>query len=219
MPIVNGNYYMNGDYGQSLEQGKIANSFPGLAAQTGSGSWVDRLIDHLTTPRSATEPPPLPTPPEMPPEAYDNMKINKLTVRQVANIVANENHDVTPGTSSPEDLQNAKIAQAHAIINADRKYGVNRIYRARTASDEVTPQLENSPQYQQALSAARKAFQQQLLGYDALGGRMHFNNRNNPSTGLHRIGRALVSPYGKPFGPFQLGSKPVYTDIYENPPE
>jgi len=71
MPIVNGNYYMNGDYGQSLEQGRIADAFPGLATQTGSGSWVDRLVDHLTTPRSATEPPPPPAPPEMPPEAYD----------------------------------------------------------------------------------------------------------------------------------------------------
>jgi hypothetical protein len=171
------------------------------------------LVDHLTTPRSATEPPPAP------PEAYDEMKVNQLTVRQVANVVANENHDVTNGASSPQDLRNTKIVQAHAIINSDRKYGVNRIHRAPAASDEVTPQLENSPQYQQALSAARTAFQQQLSGYDPLGGRMHFNNRNNPSTGLHRIGRALGSPYGKPFGPFQLGSKPVYTDIYENPPE
>ena len=78
VPIVNGNYYMNGDYGRSLEQGKIADGFPGLAAQAGSGSWADQLVDHLTTPRSATEPPPPPAPPTMPPEAYDHMKINKL---------------------------------------------------------------------------------------------------------------------------------------------
>src|SRR5438445_12298694 len=99
---------MNGDDGQSLEQGKIADAFPGLAAQTGSGSWTDRLVDHLTTPRSATEPPP---PPGMPPEAYDHMKINDLTVENVAGIVANENNGVTSGTSSAEELQNAKIAQ------------------------------------------------------------------------------------------------------------
>jgi hypothetical protein len=219
MPIVNGNDYMNSEYGQSLEQAKIADAFPGLADQTGSDSWADRLVDHLTTPRSAVEPPPPPAPPGMPPEAYDDMKVNQLTVRQVANIVANENHDVTPGTSSPEELQNARIMQAHTIINADRKYGPIRDQRAGTAPKEVTPELENSQQYQQALSAARTAFQQQLSGYDPTAGRMHFNNRNNPSTGLHRIGRALVPPYGKPFGPFQLGSKPVYTDIYENPPE
>ena len=79
MPIVNGNYYMNGDYGQSLEHAKIADAFPGLADQTGSGdSLADRLVDHLTTPRSATAPPPAPAPPGMPPEAYDYMKINVL---------------------------------------------------------------------------------------------------------------------------------------------
>ena len=59
----------------------------------------------------------------MPPEAYDDMKINQLTVRQVGNIVANENHDVTPGTSSQEELQNARIMQAHTIINADVSTG------------------------------------------------------------------------------------------------
>jgi hypothetical protein len=96
---------MNGDYGQSLEQAKIADGFPGLAAQTGSGSWVDRLVDHLTTPRSATEPPQPPAPPGMPPEAYDDMKINQLTVRQVANIVANENHDVTPSRLRPKSCK------------------------------------------------------------------------------------------------------------------
>jgi hypothetical protein len=219
MPIVNGNYYMNGDYGQGLEQGKIADAFPGLAAQTGSGSWADQLVDHLTTSRSATEPPPPPAPPGMPPEAYDDMKINKLTVRQVANVVANEDHDVTPGNSSPEDFYQSKLWKAHAIINGDQTYGDLRDSRAHTASKEVTPELENSGQYQQALAAARQAFQEQLAGKDPLGGRMHFNNRFNPSTGLHRIGRALVPVYSKPFGPFQLGSKPVYTDFYENPPE
>src|SRR5437868_732049 len=141
MPIVNGNYYMNGDDGQSLEQGKIADAFPGLAAQTGSGSWADRLVDHLTTPRSATEPPPPPAPPEMPPEAYDDMKINKLTGREVANIIANEDHDVTPGTSSPEDFYQSKLWKAHAIINADQRYGDRRFRVVKTAPSEVTAAL------------------------------------------------------------------------------
>jgi hypothetical protein len=37
MPIVNGNYYMNGDYGQGLEQSRIADAFPLLADQASSG--------------------------------------------------------------------------------------------------------------------------------------------------------------------------------------
>lgn len=143
--------------------GKIADAFPGLADQTGSGSWVDRLVDHLTTPRSASEPPPPPTPPGMPPEAYDDMKINKLTVRQVANIIANEDRDVTPGTSSPEDFYQSKLWKAHAIINADQRYGDRRDNLVGTAPKEVTAQLENSQQYNQALDAARQAFQEQLL--------------------------------------------------------
>ncbi len=166
MPIVNGNYYMNGDYGQSLEQGKIADAFPGLAAQTGSGSWADQLVDHLTTPRSATEPPPAPAPPGMPPEACDDMKANQLTVRQVANIVANEDRDVTPGTSSAADLRESKLWKAHAIINADQTYGDQRDALVRTAPKEVTPGLENSLQYKQALDSARQAFQEQLAGKD-----------------------------------------------------
>ena len=218
MPIVNGNYYMNGDYGQSLEQGKIADAFPGLAEQTGSGSWADQLVDHLTTPRSATEPPPAPAPPGMPPEAYDDMKANQLTVRQVANIVANEDRDVTPGTSSAADLRESKLWKAHAIINADQTYGDLRDKRVHTAPNEVTPELENSPEYQQALAAARQAFQEQLGGKDPTDGRMFFNNRYNEYLGPRKIGNGSQEVV-KRFGPFQYGSQKVYTVLYENLPE
>lgn len=219
MPIVNGNYYMNGDYGQSLEQAKIADAFPGLADQTGSGdSWADRLVDHLTTPRSATEPPPAPAPPGMPPEAYDHMKINDLTVEDVAGIVPNKNNGVTSGTSSPEELQNAKIAQAHAAINADRRYGLNRDQRVHTAPTEVTAELQNSPQYQQALEAARTAFREQLSGYDPTGGRMYFDNRFNEYLGPRKIGNGSQDLFHR-FGPFQHGSQKVYTAIFDNLPD
>lgn len=220
MPIVNGNYYMNGDYGQSLEQGKIADGFPGLAAQTGSGSWVDRLVDHLTTPRSATEPPPSPAPPEMPPEAYDDMKINQLTVRQVANVVANEDRNVTRGSASPEDFYQSKLWKAHAVINGDRTYGDQRDNQASTASKEVDAQLENSPQYQQALAAARQAFQEQLAGKDPTGGRIWFNNRDTASTRPRVLNpkdpeRSTVG-VNRAFGPYQYRNKPIFTDINEN---
>lgn len=222
MPIVNGNYYMNGEYGQGLEQARIGDAFPGLADQSGAGnSWVDRLIDYVTTPRSATEPPPPPAPPEMPPEAYDDMKINQLTVRQVANVVANEDRDVTPGASSPEDFYQSKLWKAHAVINGDRMYGDQRDDLVSTAPKEVTPQLENSPQYQQALTAARQAFQEQLSGNDPTGGRMWFNNRPTASTAARVLDRehpdGSAVGVNKVFGPFQLGNKTWYTDINENP--
>ncbi len=220
MPIVNGNYYMNGDYGQSLEQGRIADAFPGLATQTGSGSWVDRLVDHLTTPRSATEPPPPPAPPEMPLEAYDDMKINQLTVRQVANIVANEDRNVTAGPSSPEDFYESKLWKAHAIINGDRTFGDQRDHRAGTAGKEVDPQLENSAAYQQALKAARQAFQEQLAGKDPTGGRIWFNNRYTSSTSPRVIDRKdpehSTAGVNRVFGPYEYKHQPIYTDIDEN---
>jgi len=221
MPIVNGNYYMNGGYGQGLEQAKIADTFPGLADQTGSGdSWTDRLVDHLTTPRSATEPPPPPAPPGMPPEAYDDMKVNKLTVRQVANIVANEDRNVTRGASSPEDFYQSKLWKAHAVINGDRTYGDQRDYQAGTADKEVDPQLENSLAYQQALAAARQAFQEQLAGKDPTSGRIWFNNRPTASTAPRTLN--LKDPehstvgVNRVFGPFQYRNQPIYTDINEN---
>jgi len=51
MPIVNGNCYMNGEYGQGLEQARIGDAFPGLADQSGAGnSWVlDRAHPEKST--------------------------------------------------------------------------------------------------------------------------------------------------------------------------
>ena len=62
----------------------------------------------------------------MPPQAFDDAHVNNMTVRQVANVVANENHDVTPAPSSPGTLQEAKTAQANAVMNADYQFGANR---------------------------------------------------------------------------------------------
>jgi hypothetical protein len=201
---VNGKYYMNANYGSGLELGRLADAFLGLAAQTGGGSdsWVDRLVDHLTAPG-------------MPPEAYDDMKVNKLTVRQVANVIANEDRDVTPGISSPEQLQESKLWKAHAIINADRAFGDNRQNRVHTAPSEVTAELANSEQYKQALAASRTAFQQQLAGQDPTNSRMYFNNRFNENTGPRQLGTERQGMV-KRFGPFQYGQRPVYTVLFEN---
>jgi len=154
----------------------------------------------------------------MPPEAYDDMKVNDLRGRDVAGIIANEDRDVTPGTSSPEEFYQSKVWKAHAIINGDRTYGDLRLDRVHTAPSEVTPELENSPQYQQALAAARQAFQEQLGGKDPTDGRMFFNNRYNEYLGPRKIGNGSQEVV-KRFGPFQYGSQKVYTVLYENLPE
>lgn len=215
MPMINGKYYANPAYGSYLERsrlGELLGDRRGEPAQP----WSARLIDHLTQPRDVNEPPPSPTPPGMPPEAWDDMKINKLKVRDVANNIANENHDVTPGKSSPKDLQEAKIAQGHAIINADRAFGSERDKFASTAPKEITPSLESSPQYKQAQDAARTAFQQQLAGKDPTGGRKWFNNRDSASTAPRHLSNGDQTVFQQ-MGPFQLGRQQKYTVIYNDP--
>ena len=68
-----------------------------------------------------------------------------MTVRQVANVVANENNGVTPGTSSPQALQEAKTAQANAVMNADYQYGANRQNVVPTAPATVSTQGAGPP--------------------------------------------------------------------------
>ena len=215
MPTINGKYYANPAYGSVLERSRLGEL---LGTQRGESSqpWAARLIDHLTQPRSVNEPPPSPTPPGMPAEAWDDMKINKLKVRDVANVIANENHDVTPGKSSPEELQQAKIAQGHAIINADRTFGSHRDKFASTASKEITPSLESSPQYKQAQDAARTAFQEQLAGKDPTDGRKWFNNRDDASMAPRQFSKGDQTVFQQ-MGPFQLGSRQKYTVIYNDP--
>jgi hypothetical protein len=68
-----------------------------------------------------------------------------MTVRQVGNVVANENREVTPGTSSPQALQEAKTAQANAVMNADYQYGANRQNVVANLSKDGRPTLEYQP--------------------------------------------------------------------------
>lgn len=152
----------------------------------------------------------------MPPQAFDDAHVNNLTVRQVANVVANENNGVTPGTSSPQTLQQAKTEQGNAVMNADYQFGANRQNVVPTAPTTVSPQLANSPQYQQALQAARTAFQQQATGTDPTGNRVFFNNRFNDNAGPRTIGNQQQTVFHQ-FGPFTVGGGPVYTLIYNNP--
>ena len=182
-------------------------------SQRESESWLGRLADKLN---HQPPPPSPPKAPEVAPEGYDHARINTLTVRQVANIVANENHDVEPGHSEKDELQRAKIAQAHAIINGDLVYGPERDKIVTTAPHEVTAHLENSEQYQQALDAARTAFKEQLAGRDPTGGRMYFNRRFTASTLPRKLGREEVEVHQR-FGPFQWGNRTVYTNINDNP--
>ncbi len=151
-----------------------------------------------------------------PPPGCDQCMINALTVTQVANIIFNENNGVTPGSSDPQDLQDAKVMQANAVMNADEAYGEERMQYVHTAPDTVSQAQATSPQYQQALQAAETAYQQQWAGTDPTDGNMFFNNRPTDSTAPRNLGTQSVDVVWQG-GPFSLGKQTVYIDIYQNP--
>jgi hypothetical protein len=220
MPVINGRYYMNPQYGAALEAARAADAAIHASKNpesTRREPLSERALDKISPQPQMSSRAAALNAPGQPPEVYDDMKVNHLRARQVANVVANENRDVTHGESTPEELQRAKVAQAHAVINADEMYGSQRQKRVKTASADVAPELANSGQYQQALDAARTAFQEHLSGKDPLGGRMLFNNRSNPSQRPRLVGDEYAQPHGEPFGPFQRGKEKVYTQIYNNP--
>jgi hypothetical protein len=173
------------------------------SADDGASAWG--LLRHPS--KLATPPPPqAPPPPHLPPPefAFDQARIRELTVEQVAGIVFNENRDVTSGKMSDNDLLNAKTAQAHAVINADRRWGPQRLHLARTAPPEVSDELKKTPQFHQALAAARQAFQDDKLGTDTSGGRFFFNHRSDHlDPARPRKGKNGVQYPGIHYGPFR----------------
>jgi RHS repeat-associated protein len=142
---------------------------------------------------SVPPPPPPPKPPSPPASVFDDAHVNKLTVRQVANVVANENDDVMPGDAGPEQLQEAKTAQANGVMNGDKKYGDSRDKRAGTAP-KTDPKVSQE-QKDQALEAARTAFTQQAMGTDPTGGRIFFNNRFTDDSGPRQMGTQKVNVF------------------------
>ncbi|HTD21864.1 MAG TPA: hypothetical protein VK738_04375 [Terriglobales bacterium] len=158
-----------------------------------------------------------PEPPSLAPEFWDTAKINKLRGYQAANIIANEDRDVLPGPSTPEDLQKARVAQAHAIINADRNLGDARQGLVGTAPSEIKDRkFANSEQYRQALNAVRTSREEDLRGIDPTGDRMPFNNRYNTlDKGKRKIGSESVNLH-QPYGPFVWGKTPTYVMLYDN---
>jgi len=174
-----------------------------------------------------------PPPPSVPVDWLDKQKVNTLTVEQVAGIILGENGsgqyykvESLPGRSTPEDLHRAKTAQALAVINGDLRRGKGR---PQTHDWLTTEAQRKTPEYQQALEAARAAYQAYKLGADPTGSRMHFNNRFEKDVGKNeeRLGEDRIvrdrnkRPLGrqKPFltyGPFTVGGGKVWTLIYDD---
>jgi hypothetical protein len=168
-----------------------------------------------------------PPPPGVPANAFDQARIRELRLDKVAGIIFNENRDVMPEPSTPEELRRAKAAQANAVINADRKYGVKRDKIAGTATWKVADHVKESAQFQQALGAARTAYQENSLGADPTGGAIFFNNRFEKDVGKNgehlRDDRIIRDKQYRPvgrqrvknvYGPFTVGGGKVWTLTY-----
>src|SRR5260370_20335797 len=173
-----------------------------------------------------------PPPPGVPANAFDQARITELTVEQVAGIVLDENgtgkYKVEPlgGRSTPEDLHRAKTAQALAGINGDLRFGKKR---PRTADWQTTEAQRKTPEYQQALEAARAAYQEYKFGIDRTRGRALFGNRFENDVGKNeeflRKDRIVRDKYKRPVGteqvfdvhgPFTAGGGKVWTHIFDD---
>jgi RHS repeat-associated protein len=179
-----------------------------------SGETTDFASDKLQPqiPLGGSLPPPPP-----PANAFDQSKINVLTVAQVGGVVFNENHDVQPGESTAEQLEDAKTAQAHAVINADRAFGKNRQKITGTATWKVASKFKSSVQYKEALTAARRAYQEDNIGVDPTGGRVYFNNRfEGDDLKAPRVMNGQSQDVFHKYGPFSVGGGRVWTVIYDD---
>ena len=136
--------------------------YPNSSSQ--SESWLDRVID-----RFKPQPPP-PNTPTAPPvdrtaweQSVDEHKVNKLTVHDVGLIVFNEMQSFADSDSANSSIGAAREQIAHAVMNADLKFGDKRDQLASTA-----PPIEPSAKgledprtkaaYDRSLAAARNAY-------------------------------------------------------------
>jgi hypothetical protein len=152
--------------------------------------------------------------PKVPLQAYENMPVrpgSKLTVGNVAAIVANENRDVRPGEKGAEELHHGKKAQAHAIFNGEEQRGENR---PRTAP--ISPMLAGQEQYEEALRATVEALHEELEKTDPTDDMIYFGHTPEEEVDSDRIYDGHRAPvYGDPYGPFTWGKNKRYIRIYD----
>ncbi len=138
-----------------------------------------------------------------------------LTTEEIGNIVFNETRSL-----SGEGIEEARVNVAHAIINADQKWGENRSTYAGSASTTANVPEAEQEVYQASQAAAANAVNQQQQGNDPTNGATNFNFRQNDSTSDF---------YGYPIqtqnGPFdnsyptpELPASSIYANTYGNEP-
>jgi hypothetical protein len=150
-------------------------------------SWWDDLIAGLS--QKQAPPPPPPQPPPVDQSAWEKsveqarISDNLGTVHDLGLIVFNESQSYSNRPDSNEPIDVARQKMAHSVMNADQKWGAERMKMASTALPiEPSAQALNNPAihdaYQSSMKAAREA---NLSGTDPTNGAAHLNARTNAS--------------------------------------
>jgi hypothetical protein len=163
-------------------------------------------------------PPPIQTPP--PPvdqkaflASLANQKIKTLTVQQVANVVSNEQRGVTGGKAGSAKLDQAKAAEANAVMNADQRWGQARTQLAGTERSDVNKAPASQASHD--LEVVEQAYYNRAVyGQDTAGGRVFIGNSNSDISG-RSIGDSRQDTY-ESYGPFGNAYK-NFILIYEDP--
>lgn len=143
-------------------------------------------------------------------------KVGKYTVRELANVLTNESRDLSsigPSVSLfDNDLDQAKYAQAHAILNNALRADPNDM-----APATISTKAAASAAHQRDVAIMRQAyFDRMMRDTDPAQGRTYFGNsaellRTRP------IGKSRQEVFAR-FGPFQLGHhESRYIYIYNDP--
>jgi RHS repeat-associated protein len=150
-------------------------------------------------------------------------QINNLTVGDVAGIVYNETSSLTNSGTQNNSIDTARTDVAHAIINADVKYGDKRDELAGTAPSTVSKAAMGTAAYKSSLAAAEAAYTGYKAGKDPTNGATHFNLRGSPSTANFLKSRTnpgfAIKTHSGPFNnSYPAGGLPrigVYVNTYE----
>jgi hypothetical protein len=203
----------------------------GKAGQNGPGEhWVTIAGNHVLIRESVGELlqdpltlslPPSPRPPGVDQSAWDrNVEQTHIsdslgTVHDLGLIIFGETQSYTDRPDSNKPIETAREEMAHAIINADEKWGFDRPRYASTHGAVEPPESAlNNPTvraaYESSMKAAREAF---LSGNDPTNGAVWAIAKKTASRSNH----VFTGPHAKPEGvPISTQAGP-YNNSYTGP--
>lgn len=191
-------------------------------------SWWDRLIAGLS--RTQVPPPPRPTPPKVDESAWaknvERARISPpLNVHDLGLIVFGETQSYSDRPDSNQPIGMARQRLAHTVMNADEKWGAQRIRYAKTHGPvEPSENALRNPAvraaYDSSMNAAREAY---LSGTDPTNGAVFAIQKPSAERSNHKFpgGRPEGVPISTQSGPYnnsytggQMESRTTWLNTY-----